>query len=459
VKVEQADMRLHVGIVGGGIMGLALAQRLSARGLKVTVFERDSQLGGLSTYQNYGRFWWDRFYHVILPSDAHLIRFLHDIGLGDQIHWRPTRTGIYVDEHFYSLSNTVEMLKFPLIGIIGKMRLAFSVLYCSRIRDWKPLEGMSVEDWLRRMCGRRTYEKFWKPLLLAKLGEQYKRVSAVFIWTYIKRIFSARDAGAQREQLGHVSGGYRTVIARLEQMIQASGGTVKVGAVVTAIEECPEGGIWIEEQGTREHFDKVICTSPVDVLRRLTGGKFVHIEQSGGKIEYLGVVCLVLITRRPITPFYVLNIADSRIPFTGVIGMSTVVSTDETAGLYITYFPKYILSDDPFLRQDEDAIREQFLKGITNLYPDLTDQDIVSSHVHRAIKVQPLQVLHYSRLVSTVTTEHDDFFVLNTSQFVNSTLNNNEVIRAVDEFMGQHGSRVERRSCDNLENPRRHCLA
>jgi hypothetical protein len=34
-----------------------------------------------------------------------------------------------------------------------------------------------------------------------------------------------------------------------------------------------------------------------------------------------------------------------------------------------------------------------------------------------------------------VRTRHKDFFVLNTSQFVNNTLNNNEVIRSVDEFL------------------------
>jgi protoporphyrinogen oxidase len=189
----------------------------------------------------------------------------------------------------------------------------------------------------------------------------------------------------------------------------------------------------------------VICTSPVDVLNRLAQ-QLVRITPITGKVEYLGVVCLVLITRRPFTPFYVTNIADARLPFTGVIGMSTVVSTEETAGLYVTYFPKYVLSDDPFLRQQDDVIRRDFFAALAKMYPDLQEEDIAGAHIHRAVKVQPLQVLHYSKLVPTVTTRHDDFFVLNTSQFVNCTLNNNEVIRAVDEFLAEHGSRLDHRS-------------
>ena len=89
---------MKIGIIGGGPMGLALAYRLSGKGHAVTVFEREKQLGGLATYHDYGPFFWDRFYHVILPSDTHLISFLKDIGLGDQIRWSRTLTGFYVDQ-------------------------------------------------------------------------------------------------------------------------------------------------------------------------------------------------------------------------------------------------------------------------------------------------------------------------------------------------------------------------
>jgi hypothetical protein len=49
-----------------------------------------------------------------------------------------------------------------------------------------------------------------------------------------------------------------------------------------------------------------------------------------------------------------------------------------------------------------------------------------------------LQVLGYSSLVPQVKTKHKDFYVLNTSQFVNATLNNNEVIGAVNRFYDEY---------------------
>jgi len=69
------------------------------------------------------------------------------------------------------------------------------------------------------------------------------------------------------------------------------------------------------------------------------------------------------------------------------------------------------------------------------MFPELKEDDIVLAHMNRAMKMQPLQILNYSNLVPKVVTENDDFFVLNTSQFVNNTLNNNTVVQHVEEFM------------------------
>src|SRR5918996_464191 len=104
---------MKIGIIGGGPMGLALAYRLSGRGNTVTVFEQEKQLGGLATYHDYGPFFWDRFYHVILPSDTSLIRFLKKIGLGVRLPWPKTLTGFYLDQPFSPGGSIWEFLRFP----------------------------------------------------------------------------------------------------------------------------------------------------------------------------------------------------------------------------------------------------------------------------------------------------------------------------------------------------------
>jgi protoporphyrinogen oxidase len=427
---------MRIGIVGGGIMGLALAQRLSAQGYAVSVLEREKQLGGLSTWHDYGQFAWDRFYHVILPGDAYLIGFITDIGLGGELRWQRTLTGFYVDKALYSMSSTAEFLKFPPVSLVGKLRMALTILYCARIRNWRRLEKIPIEPWLRKLSGRATYEKIWRPLLLAKLGEHYRRASAVFIWTYIKRMYAARSSAARKEQLGHVSGGYKAVIERTVERIREHGGEVASGITVRRISAERGGGVRVETDRGPQRYDKVIFTGPVNVLQSVAGKDMVEVRGLNSGVEYLGVVCLVVVSRRPLVPYYIVNIADERVPFTGIIGISNVVSPGETNGMHVTYLPKYVHSDDPWLRHSDEEIVGSFLEGLRIVLPDYERAGVVSTHVNRATKVQPLQVVGYSDLVPRIATRNPDLFVLNTSQFVNNTLNNNEVLRAVDEFAG-----------------------
>jgi protoporphyrinogen oxidase len=428
---------MRIGIIGGGLMGLALAERLGSAGHRVTVYERAEQPGGLATWHEFGAFTWDRFYHVILPSDTALVEFVRRIGLGDRLQWRATQTGFYVDRAIHPLSSGLDFLRFPLLNLWSKFRLAATILYCSRISDWKRLEGMTVEEFLVRHSGRATFEKMWKPLLLAKLGENYRRVSAVFIWTYVKRLFSARDSAAQKESLGYVSGGYRIVFGRLLERIAAVGGAVRLGVEVESVRPRAGGGIEVTARGTAEAFDKVVFTGPVNVLRAVADPALAQVPPQGD-VEYLGVVCLALVTKKPFCPYYILNIADERIPFTGVIGMSSLVDAAETAGLCLTYLPKYVLSDDPLLRRPDDELKAEFMAGFRRMFPGFPEAEIAGVHVNRAVKVQPLQVIGYSGMVQPPRTRHPDFYVVNTAQFASNTLNNNEVIRSVNAFLEQH---------------------
>lgn len=435
---------MKIGIIGGGWMGLVLAYRLSQKNHHIHLLERDTQLGGLATYEDYGDFYWDRFYHVILPTDNQLVSFIEEIGLGDKLRWKETFTGVYVDENFYSVSNSKEFLLFPPLNIFQKFRLGMTILIGSQIKDAKKMEKITVEEWLIKYSGKTTYEKFWKPLLKAKLGDSYRRVSAVFIWTYIKRLFEARgDSSAKKEQMGYLEGGYKTALDHLFHTLPEKGVDIKLETTVTSINPNENGGITIKYNGDAEHFDKVIFTGPVNVLEKVAHPSLMNVSGNTGSVEYLGVLCMIIATKKPLTPYYVLNIADERIPFTGVIGMTTLVDTAQTGGYHLTYLPKYIISDDPILRKPDDEIVNWFLEGLNILYPDLKEEDIVFTKINRAIKVQPLQVINYSQIFPKVETQHPDFFVLNTSQFTNDTLNNNSVTQHVNEFVEQYGDKLE----------------
>src|SRR5215204_5269574 len=123
-----------IGIVGGGLLGMTLAAKLTRKGHQVTILEAAPRSGGLAAPAQIGAYTWDRFYHVVLQSDEYLRRLLDELGLTPQLHWKPTGTGFYIDGRLRSLSSTVEFLTFPSLGLLDKARLGATIVYASRIR-------------------------------------------------------------------------------------------------------------------------------------------------------------------------------------------------------------------------------------------------------------------------------------------------------------------------------------
>ena len=81
---------------------------------------------------------------------------MHDLGLESEMRWVETRTGFYTDGQLYSMSNTLEFLRFPPLKFIDKLRLGATIFAASRIKDWQSLERVLVADWLRKWSGGRT---------------------------------------------------------------------------------------------------------------------------------------------------------------------------------------------------------------------------------------------------------------------------------------------------------------
>ena len=120
-------------IVGGGILGMTLALRLAQQGKQVTLFEAALSLGGLADAWQLGDITWDRHYHVTLLSDMALRKILEELQLLDEMNWVETKTGFYSDAKLFSVSTSVEFLQFPGMKLIDKLRLGFTIFYCSKL--------------------------------------------------------------------------------------------------------------------------------------------------------------------------------------------------------------------------------------------------------------------------------------------------------------------------------------
>src|SRR5664279_5634237 len=176
-------------VVGGGLMGLTIAWRLAKAGKPVVLFEASDTLGGLASPWKFEDLVWDRHYHVTLLSDSNTRRILNELDLEQQMRWVTTKTGFSANGELVSMSNAVEYLRLPGMSMVDKIRVAGTIVLGSRVTDWRKLEQIPVEDWLTRYSGKTAFQRLWRPLLEAKLGDRWKDSSAAFIWATIQRLY------------------------------------------------------------------------------------------------------------------------------------------------------------------------------------------------------------------------------------------------------------------------------
>ena len=87
-RSDNTTHRPHWAVIGGGLLGMTLAFRLSQRGFPVSLYEASSQSGGLASAWQLDDVVWDRFYHVILKSDTFTGKLLAELGVKNDITWR-----------------------------------------------------------------------------------------------------------------------------------------------------------------------------------------------------------------------------------------------------------------------------------------------------------------------------------------------------------------------------------
>lgn len=424
------------GIIGGGMLGMELARRLAATGDQVTVFEGAPEPGGLAMTWEIAGTRWDKHYHVILPTDTRLVSLLEELGLGDELEWKKSSTGLYAGGTLYSVSSTSEFLRLPSLRLVDKFRLGVTMLYASRVNNWQRLEKITAEKWLSRWSGARTYREFWKPLLRSKLGGNADKASAAFIWAIMKRLYRARTSGAKTEKLGFARHGYAQILDALVTAIAEAGVELRTDTLVERVKPNGDGGVTVTlADGSQHNFDKVVVTTTAPVIGRIIEGLSTAERSRLDEIIYQGIVCASVVLDRPLGGFYVTNITDDGFPFTGVIEMTALTGTEIIGGNHLVYLPRYTTADDEAWEWSDEETIDRFVAGMQRMYPDLKEENILEAKVSRVRNVLAVSTLNHSRSIPPVWTSVPGVAIVSSAQILHGTLNVDETLGVIEASM------------------------
>lgn len=422
----------EVVVLGGGMMGLTAALELVRAGRPVTLLEAADEIGGVSASDTLGGVVVDRFYHTILPTDRALLLLLDELGLGERVSWRRVRSGLFDGERVHPATSPLDLLRLSALTPWQRLRLGVSVLRARHASDWRDIQHLTCEEWLTSIGGREVYRRFWRPLLRGKLSGAADEVSASFIWATINRLQDAKPPRGvtSKDAMGFLQGGYRVLLTAMARAITTSGGRILTGTPVTALTPGTTHRWRVATPGGAMEAADVISTLPPSRLRGLVSDE-VSLAL-GGDVRYLGAVVEVLLLRRPLSPYYILNLGIEGLPFTGVIEM-TALAPDGTFGdRGVIYLPRYVTPDDPLVRADDHAVRTAFHDGLRRVFPTFDEANVVASAIHRAPAVQPIHPRGYAELLPP-TRAAEGLRVASTAQVFPWPVHNDAVIRRARE--------------------------
>ncbi len=415
-----------VNIVGAGFTGLSLGYYLAKAGWQVTIFEKDSEPGGLAGSFKVEGENLEKFYHHWFTNDQHIMDLIKDLKCEDHIVVRETRTGMYFANNFFKLSSPLDLLKFKPLSFINRIRLGFVVLAVRLVKDWKKLESITAKDWLVKICGKQGYQVVWEPLLKGKFGRYAESVSAVWFWNKLKLRGGSRGEKG-KEYLAYYKGGFASLAESMVSAIQEMGGSIHFNK---GISEVSKSGALLTEAGESFTADKTVLTAPLPICASLLKNATAEAYTASlNEVQYIGNVCLTLELNRSLSEIYWLNVNDPGFPFVGIIEHTNFEPKESYKGRHIVYLSKYLPTDEALYKMSEQEFYDYAVPFIQKMFPEFKTDWVIDYHVWKEAYSQPLVTLHYSKIIPEFKTPLESVYINSMAQIYPEDRGTNYAVR------------------------------
>ncbi len=447
---------MRIAIIGGGLTGLTAAYELLKCGHKVTVFEKESALGGLTGgFRQKGWDWHlEKSYHHFFTNDNTIIRYLHELGLWEKIiikrpitatlmpdfknygagsvkNFRRTTSELRVQENFsatsapnriFQLDSPMHLLRFPFLSPIDKVRTAALLAFLKLNPFWQPLENVTAENFFKTIGGAAAWKMLWEPLMRGKFGDLSKTVAASWLAARIKK---------RTPRLGYINGGFQTLVEALADAIRDNGGKIYTNVSINSIRHSRlvtrhgvnSGGNpssikgWIIGSSPRmtkaQKFNAILLTVPTPIAAKLADFPASFIQPLL-TIPHLHAQTLILETKTPILKdTYWLNVSDRSFPFLAAVAHTNFMDKAHYGGHHLTYFGNYLPQGHPYLLMNKKQLLKIFLPYIQRLNPSFHLSDLYICHLFIGYFAQPVHQLHYSKRAPALQTPIPNVFLAN----------------------------------------------
>jgi protoporphyrinogen oxidase len=404
--------KMKIAIIGAGYGGLAAAYDFLEAGHQVSIYESADYAGGLAAgfKEPHWNSYVERYYHHWFQSDSAMIGLIKDLGWLDKMLYTRPQTVVYHNEKFYPLDSPLAALSFPGYGFFDMVRFGFVTLYLKLTSNWKALEKVYADEWLRRFYGEKVYAKLFEPLLVGKFGEHAARVNMAWFWARTK---------ARTTRLGTYKGGFQAFTDALVDHLRSKGANIYLSTPVNRISTDPQGGLIIDTPTGVEHFDQCLSTTSPSLMARLAPDLPQTYLKGLLELQSMGAVVIILSIKEQLSKegYYWYNIPKSAgFPFLILVEHTNFVPAEQYGGEHIIYIGDYLNTDHEYFTLSKEELLERFLPSLTRINPNFSPEWVNKSWLFKTNYAQPIPLLNHSKNIPAVKTPIPSLYYASMSQ-------------------------------------------
>jgi protoporphyrinogen oxidase len=285
--------------------------------------------------------------------------------------------------------------------------------------------------------GEEAWQKVWGPLLRNKFGNRAEDISMAWLWSKLTLRRGLKGREARQELLGYPRGGWQPLLERLQAEIESHGGRVLIDRPAAALARI-DGQLGVapaapdsfrrghdprafERGNDRQAYEAVLATVPSDVFAQLLDDSLANEVGADymrrlDAAEYHTALCVLLEIDREFHPYYWTNIADTKLPFIGLIEHTNLVEPARYEGRRFLYIANYLAPGEAPLGLDHDELLQHYLPGLRRVNPEFSLDWVRQRWIFREPAAQPIVTAGYRDRIPALRTGASGLYLANTTQ-------------------------------------------
>jgi protoporphyrinogen oxidase len=261
-----------------------------------------------------------------------------------------------------------------------------------------------------------------------------------WLWSKLTLRRQLEGDEARQEQLGYPRHSWELLFDALRAAIEAAGGRVLIDRPAAALRRDRDATGFVVHAGApgsfrnghdprafarcdggAERYDAAIATVPNDVFAGLLDDDLAgaigepYLDRLRAT-EYHTALCLLLELDRPFSPFYWTNIADTEVPFVGLIEHTNFIDPARYGGRRFLYVANYLAPGDPLLALSPAELLAAYEPGLRAVQPAFSADWIRARWLHREPAAQPIVTVGYHERIAPLRTGVPGLVLANTTQ-------------------------------------------